>query len=41
MIYVVAEEVLPEANRDGNGHLATIGTMLGFALMMVLDVALG
>ncbi|HWR13108.1 MAG TPA: ZIP family metal transporter [Rectinemataceae bacterium] len=41
MIYVVAEEVLPEANREGNGHLATIGTMLGFALMMVLDVALG
>ncbi len=41
MIYVVAEEVLPEANRSGNGHLATIGTMLGFALMMVLDVALG
>ena len=41
MIYVVAEEVLPEANRGGNGHLATIGTMLGFALMMVLDVALG
>lgn len=41
MIYVVAEEVLPEANRDGNGHLATIGTMLGFAIMMTLDVALG
>jgi len=41
MIYVVAEEVLPEANRGGNGHLATIGTMLGFAIMMVLDVALG
>jgi ZIP family zinc transporter len=41
MIYVVAEEVLPEANRDGNGHLATIGTILGFSLMMVLDVALG
>ena len=41
MIYVVVEEVLPEANRDGNGHLATIGTMIGFAVMMVLDVALG
>lgn len=41
MIYVVAEEVLPEANRDGNGHLATIGTMVGFAIMMILDVALG
>ncbi len=41
MIYVVVEEVLPEANRDGNGHLATIGAMIGFAVMMVLDVALG
>jgi ZIP family zinc transporter len=41
MIYVVAEEVLPEANRGGNGHLATIGTMIGFAVMMTLDVALG
>lgn len=40
MIYVVIEEVLPEANRDGNGHLATIGAMLGFAIMMILDVAL-
>ncbi len=41
MIYVVVEEVLPEASRESNGHLATIGTMLGFALMMLLDVALG
>jgi len=41
MIYVVAEEVLPEASRESNGHLATIGTMVGFALMMLLDVALG
>lgn len=41
MIYVVAEEVLPEASRESNGHLATIGTMIGFALMMLLDVALG
>jgi len=40
MIYVVAEEVLPEASRGTNGHLATIGTMLGFAVMMTLDVAL-
>lgn len=39
MIYVVADEVLPEANASGNGHLATMGTMFGFALMMVLDVA--
>ncbi|MCE5255228.1 MAG: ZIP family metal transporter, partial [Spirochaetaceae bacterium] len=39
MVYVVVDEVLPEANAAGNGHLATIGTMLGFAIMMVLDVA--
>jgi ZIP family zinc transporter len=41
MIYVVAEEVLPEASRGTNGHLATMGTMVGFAIMMLLDVALG
>ncbi|HCM27448.1 MAG: dihydroorotate dehydrogenase [Treponema sp. GWB1_62_6] len=41
MIFVVAEEVIPESRRAGNEHIATIGLMLGFALMMVLDVALG
>ena len=40
MIFVVVEEVVPEAQRGGNTDLATIGTMTGFALMMVLDVAL-
>ncbi len=38
MIYVVADEVVPEANMSGNGHLATMGTMIGFAVMMMLDV---
>jgi ZIP family zinc transporter len=41
MIFVVVEEVIPEANREGNGDLATMGVMLGFTVMMVLDVALG
>lgn len=41
MIFVVAEEVIPEAYRGGNSHLATTGVMLGFAVMMTLDVALG
>ena len=40
MIYVVVEELVPEAS-DGNGHAGVIGSMLGFALMMLLDVALG
>ncbi len=41
MIYVVAEEVIPEAHREGHVDLATIGVMIGFAVMMALDVALG
>ncbi len=41
MIYVVVEELIPEAQTSGNSDIATIGTMLGFAVMMVLDVALG
>lgn len=41
MIFVVVEEVIPEAHREGNGDLATIGVMVGFAVMMFLDVALG
>ncbi|MGL4383412.1 MAG: ZIP family metal transporter [Bacilli bacterium] len=41
MIYVVVEELIPEAQQDRNTDVATIGAMLGFALMMFLDVALG
>jgi ZIP family zinc transporter len=40
MIFVVIEEVIPEAQRGGNADLATTGGIIGFALMMVLDVAL-
>lgn len=41
MIFVVIEELVPESHRHGNTDIATLGTMLGFVLMMVLDVALG
>ena len=41
MIYVVVEELIPEANEGSHSNLATIGLAVGFALMMVLDIALG
>ena len=41
MIFVVIEEVIPEAQRGGNTDLATMGGMVGFAVMMLLDVAFG
>ncbi len=41
MIYVVAEELIPEANREQHSNIPTIGVMVGFAVMMTLDVALG
>jgi hypothetical protein len=41
MIYVVVEELIPKAHREGNVDLTTVSLMLGFAVMMVLDVALG
>jgi ZIP family zinc transporter len=41
MIFVVVEEAIPESQNSGNTHLATMGAMIGFAVMMSLDVALG
>ncbi len=42
MIYVVVEELVPEAHAgEHHSHAGTIGAMLGFVIMMVLDVALG
>ena len=41
MIYVVVEELLPEASEGEHSNVATIGFALGFLVMMVLDVALG
>lgn len=41
MIYVVVEELIPESQLSGNTDIATMGTMVGFSIMMLLDVALG
>jgi len=41
MIYVVIEELIPEAQNGQNTDIATAGAMLGFTVMMILDVALG
>ena len=41
MIYVVVEELIPESQLQKHTDVATIGAMLGFAVMMTLDVALG
>jgi len=41
MIYVVVEELIPEAQHDRKSDIATIGCMVGFSVMMMLDVALG
>jgi len=41
MLYVVVEELLPAAQRSGHTDLVTSATMIGFAVMMMLDVALG
>ena len=41
MIFVVVEELVPESQRGGNTDIATMGALLGFAVMMLLDVALG
>ncbi len=41
MIYVVVEELIPESQLEKHTDVATIGAMLGFAVMMTLDVALG
>ena len=41
MIFIVVEEVIPESQKGGNTDLATIGLILGFIVMMGLDVGLG
>ena len=41
MIFVVVEDAIPEAQSGGHNDTATLGAMLGFTLMMILDVALG
>jgi len=39
MMYVVIEELIPESQMGNNTDIATIGTLIGFAIMMTLDVA--
>lgn len=41
MIFVVVEELIPESQSNGNTDIATLSLMVGFVVMMVLDVALG
>ena len=41
MIYVVVEELIPEASQGEHSNIGTIGFAVGFVLMMILDVALG
>jgi ZIP family zinc transporter len=41
MIFVVVEELIPESQTGGHSHAATLGAVIGFAVMMTLDVALG
>lgn len=41
MIFVVVEGLIPESQHSGNTDLATMATLIGFAVMMTLDVALG
>jgi ZIP family zinc transporter len=41
MIYVVVDELIPEAKKEDKYNMGIIGAALGFMLMMVLDVSLG
>lgn len=41
MMYVIVDELIPEAQEGEHSNIGTIGLAIGFALMMVLDIALG
>lgn len=41
MVYVVVEELIPEASQGEHSNIGTLGFALGFVLMMILDVVLG
>ena len=41
MIFVVVEELIPDSQTNGNTDVATLGLMVGFVIMMILDVDLG
>ena len=41
MVYVVVEELIPEASQDGHSNLGVIGFTVGFIVMMILEILLG
>jgi len=41
MMYVVVEELIPEAHLGEHSNVGTLGVMSGFLIMMILEVALG
>lgn len=41
MIFVVVEELIPDSQTNGNTDVATLGLVVGFFIMMILDVDLG
>lgn len=41
MLFVISDEIIPETHRKGHEQEGTLGIMLGFIVMMVLDIALG
>jgi ZIP family zinc transporter len=41
MLFVILDEIVPETHTKGHERTATLGTMVGIVVMLVLDVALG
>jgi ZIP family zinc transporter len=41
MLFVISDEIIPESHKTGHECLATFGVMIGFAVMMLLDVLFG
>ena len=41
MLFVISDEIIPESHRNGHERLATFGVVIGFAVIMLLDVLLG
>jgi ZIP family zinc transporter len=41
MLFVISDEIIPESHRQGQEQEATIGVMVGFVVMMLLDIGLG
>ncbi len=41
MLFVISDEIIPETHSGGNQRIATYGVLIGFVIMMILDVSLG